>query len=118
MVIIVIDSICVAVNKFKKYWPITRYSYGVKAFFVAAQLMEKRTRVIHILYFTCGIKSIKNSFKPIGMFRLYSFIASCVKEILQVLMFKGFYHSQHNVTQTVTFVNPKLSANGEDNQRA
>ena len=55
MVIIVIDSICVAVNKFKKYTPIAGYFHGMKVFFVAAQLVEKRTRIIHILYFTCGI---------------------------------------------------------------
>lgn len=93
MVIIVIDNIGVAVNKLKKYAPIAGYFHGMKTLFVAAQLVERRTRVIHILYFTCGIKTIKDSFEPVGMLRLNSSPAPSVKKILQAFMLKRFYHS-------------------------
>jgi len=46
----------------------------MKAFFVTTQLVEERARVIHVFYFTCGIKPIKDSFKSIGMFRHNSLI--------------------------------------------
>ena len=82
----------------------------MKTFFVADQLVEERTRIIHILYFACGIKSIKDSFKPIGMLRLNTSLATCIKKVLQPFVFKGFYHSGYSVsvTQKVTFVNINL----------
>jgi len=61
MIIVVINNIGIAVNKFKKYSPVAGYFYCMKALFVAAQLVKKRTRIIHIFYFVCGIKPVKNS---------------------------------------------------------
>ena len=115
MVIVIIDNIGVTINKFKEYTPIARYFYCIKALFVATQLVEERTWVIHIFYFTCGIKPIKDSFKPIGMFRLNASLATCIKKVLQAFMFKGFYHSGYTVTRKVTFVNINLpSERGAD----
>jgi hypothetical protein len=88
MVIVVIDKIGVTINKFKEYTPIAGNPYCMKAALVAAQSVQERTRVIHISYSTCGIKPIKDSFKPIGMFGLNTFLAACAKKVLQTFMFK------------------------------
>lgn len=93
MVIIIIDNIGVTVNKLKKYAPIAGYPYCIKAALITAQLMKERTRVIHILYFTRGIKSIKDSFKPAGMLRFNSLLAPGVEKVLQPFIFKGFYYN-------------------------
>ena len=55
----------------------------MKVLFIAAQLVEESTRVIHVSYFTRGIKPIEDSFKPIGMFRLNSFLAPSIKKVFQ-----------------------------------
>jgi hypothetical protein len=60
MVIAIIDIIGVTITKFKEYTPITGYFHCMKVLFVAAQLEEERTRVIHIFYFTYSIKPIKD----------------------------------------------------------
>jgi hypothetical protein len=52
MVIVIIDNIGVTIHKFKEYTPIAGYFYCMKALFIATQLVEKRTWVIHIFYFT------------------------------------------------------------------
>ena len=111
MVVAVIDIIGVTINKFKEYTPIPGYFHCMKVLFVAAQLVEEGTRIIHISYLTRGIKPIKDSFKSIGMFRLNSALTSSIKKVFQAFMFKGFYHSLRNVTQKVTFVNIKFKAN-------
>lgn len=111
MEIIVVDKIGVTINKLKKYPPIARYFHCMKTLLVATQLVEKRTRIIHIFYFTCGIEPIKDSFKPIGMFRLNASLATGIEKVLQAFMFKGFYHSGYNVTQKVTLVNINYPAN-------
>ena len=85
MVIVVIDNIGVTINKFKEYTPIAGYFHCIKVLFVAAQLVEARTRVIHIFYFTSSIKPIKDSFKSIGLFRLNSSLAPCIKRYLSLL---------------------------------
>ena len=41
MIIVVINNICISVNKLKKYSPIAGYSHRIKTLFAAAQLMEK-----------------------------------------------------------------------------
>jgi len=109
MVIVIIDNIGVTINKFKEYTPIAGNFDCMKVLFVAAQLVEERTRVIHIFYLTCSIKPIKDSFKPLGMFRPYSSRAPRIKKVLQAFMFKGFYHSLRSVTEKVTSVNVKFS---------
>ena len=113
MVIVVIDIMSVTINKFKKYTPISGYFHCMKVPFVATQLVEEGPRIIHISYFTRGIKPIKNSFKPLGMFRLNSSLAPSIKKVFQAFMFKGFYHGLRSVTQKVTFVNTRFTANGE-----
>jgi hypothetical protein len=90
VVIIVIDNIGVAINKFKEYTPIAGYFHCMKALFIAAQLVEERTWVIHIFYFTCGIQPIKDSFKPDGMFGLNPSLATCIKKSSNPLCLKDF----------------------------
>jgi hypothetical protein len=93
MVIIVIYNVCITINKLKKNSPIAGYLNCIKSLFIAAQLMKEGARVIHILYFICGIETIEDSFKPFCMFRLYSFLAPCEEKFLNAFMFKGFYHN-------------------------
>jgi hypothetical protein len=113
MVIIVINNICITINKLKKYSPIAGNFHCIKSFFISALLVMEGSRVFHILDFTCGIETIKDPFKPVCVFRLYSFFASRAKKILQPFMFKGFYHGTLNVTLKVTLVNIILVANDE-----
>jgi len=80
MVIIVINNICIAINKLKKYSPIAGNFHCIKSLFINAQLVKEGARVIHILNLTCGIETIKDPFKPVGVFRLYSFFASREKK--------------------------------------
>ncbi len=53
----------------------------MKALFITTQLVKKRPWVIHIFYFCCRIKSIKNSFKSFGMIRPNTLLTACIKKV-------------------------------------
>jgi hypothetical protein len=92
MIITVIDDIGVAIDKFKKDSPIAGNSYRVKAFFIASQLVKKRTWIIHIFYLVCGIKPVENSCQFFSLFGLYSCLFTRIKEVFQPFMSEGSDH--------------------------
>lgn len=92
MIVVVINDIGVTANKFKYDSPIAGYFYCMKALFVAAQLVKKRTWVIHILYFVCSIKPVKNSWKSFCVIGINPFLVTCIKKVLQTFVRERFNH--------------------------
>ena len=92
MVVVIIDDKGVSACKLKKNSPITGDIHSKLTFFVPGQFVQVWSRVIHVFYFICSMKAVKNSFESISVFRSDSFLLTGKEKIFTAFMLEWFDH--------------------------